>query len=79
MGTACCSRPSRVGRRPNRTGGESWCQQTESVGPGLQSEGGDTALHKAAYSGELEVARLLLESGADVNAKVTIASGCRLL
>ena len=38
-----------------------------------------TALYRAAYTGRLEVAQLLLASGADVNAKVTIASGCRLL
>ena len=32
---------------------------------------GMAALHMAARNGQLEVARLLLESGADVNAKVT--------
>ena len=33
----------------------------------------------AARDDSLEMARLLIESGADVNAKVSIASGCRLL
>ena len=32
----------------------------------------------AAQDCHLEVARLLLASGADVNAKVTVATGCRL-
>ena len=30
---------------------------------------GKTSLHKAVYMGEIEVARLLLEHGADVNAR----------
>ena len=38
-----------------------------------------TAMHNAAQNGRLEVARLLLESGADVNAKVSVASGYCLL
>ena len=37
---------------------------------------GTTALHSI---GDIEVGRLLLASGADVNAKVSIASGYRLL
>ena len=47
--------------------------------PAAQGGGSQTALHDAAMDGQLEVARLLIASGADVNAKVTIASGCRLL
>jgi ankyrin repeat protein len=30
---------------------------------------GDTPLHKSAINGKLEVCRLLLQSGADVNAR----------
>ena len=44
-----------------------------------QDKYGGTALHQAANQGRLEVAQLLLASGADVNAKVRIASGYRLL
>ena len=43
-----------------------------------QDENGYTALHDSSCNGQLEVARLLLASGADVNAKVSIASGYRL-
>ena len=46
---------------------------------GAQGEYGQTALHRAAEGGQLEVARLLLASGADVNAKVSTGSGHRLL
>ena len=63
------------------TGGESGVSiLTVSILSGRrQDREGMTALHVAANQGRLEVARLLLASGADVNAKVSIASGYRLL
>ena len=57
-----------------------WCQHADCVGPCPQDlRHNQTALHHAADMDKLEVARLLLESGADVNAKVTVTTGCRLL
>ena len=69
--------------RSNGTGGESGASRLRVWARGAQGEYGNvnglTALHCAAREGQLEVARLLLESGADVHDKVTVASGYRLL
>ena len=35
----------------------------------IRHQGGCTALHSAAQDGDIEVARLLLDEGADVNLK----------
>ena len=71
--------PARVGRRSNGTGWESGASRLAESARIAQGYNDMTALHLAAVNGRLEVARLLLESGADVNAKVTVAIGCRLL
>ena len=54
-------------------------EQPDCVGHGRQDGYGRTALHWAACNGSLEVARLLLESGADVTAKVTVVISYHLL
>ena len=65
VAAVCCNRPaSRFGRCSSRTA-ESVVEHTDRVGPGLQVGNGWTALHYAAENGRLEVARLLLDSGAD--------------
>jgi hypothetical protein len=42
------------------------------LAPLMMNEEGETALHLAAGEGHLEIVKLLLEHGADVNAKTAV-------
>ena len=37
------------------------------------SQGGDTALHKASTRGRMEIARLLVDMGADIDLKTNVS------
>ena len=46
---------------------------------GHAPQDGATPLHVVALLGHLKVARLLLEAGADINAKDTVSGGRRMM
>ena len=58
-------------------GGESGASRLRVWARGAQGEYGQTALHRAAEGGQLEVARLLLASGADRAAKTKYGQTAR--
>ena len=80
LAATCCTALSDWQVLQSDSWGKGACQRSDIPRAGRQSMDGWTPLHVASNNGHLEVARLLLEFGADVNAKVTVATtGCHLL